>query len=318
MGYQIFEFGSLYMDNVPLATQAKTIGDVLVCKEDRFFEIGSTVKHPALAIKWIKPHGLNVFVADRVLLVNMSWNALKMAGFVDGIPIMIDGFAYLARLPQVGMRYREESGFPTQFNDSEWDRCLDAAGEADDLWHWTNMSFWGSDVSEIQYAVNADYCGIRGGESARSWNGAYSTSREINIGFRPVLEPLVPAVLPNRHLINLEQHRFSIGCMTHGMAGPTFNPILYPTNPDMSFNDSVFQDIPSGTQVRMYTLLSDGKPVEMDSGNLPSHIKGSELTFTDKFYGEQYLISWTISNGAAYASRPLLKISQDELIKQFC
>lgn len=53
-------------------------------------------------ITWIKPNGLNVLVADRVLLSNVSWLALETNQFIQGQLLSIESQNFLARLPHAG------------------------------------------------------------------------------------------------------------------------------------------------------------------------------------------------------------------------
>lgn len=51
----------------------------------------------------------------------------------------------------------------------------------------------------------------------------------------------------------------------------------------------------------MYTLMENGRPVHMDEP-----VKDpSKLTLTDRYYGDEFLAPWVISNGVAVASQSL-------------
>ena len=52
----------------------------------------------------------------------------------------------------------------------------------------------------------------------------------------------------------------------------------------------------------MYTAIQDGHPIQF-SDKVQS-LSGIELT--DQYFGDEYLISWTVSNGVAVADKPLL------------
>lgn len=87
----------------------------------------------------MKPDGINLLVADRVLLTKVSWNDLRTFGFVSGKTVTIDGRRYRCRLLQVGARENEPN---------EWDRILDETNESNELWYWANGYFWGLDITE--------------------------------------------------------------------------------------------------------------------------------------------------------------------------
>lgn len=51
----------------------------------------------------------------------------------------------------------------------------------------------------------------------------------------------------------------------------------------------------------MYALTENGRPVHMDE-----QVKDiTKLTLTDRYYGDEYLVPWVISNGVAVASQSL-------------
>lgn len=124
-------------------------------------------------LRWVVVNGL--LIADRPLLINISWDDLNRQGLVFGEPVTINGQQFLCRLLKVGTR----DGTP-----NEWDAALDAAGKGNGLWHWDSSFFWGQ---ETPHSSNR---ALRGYESARHWNWSASTSRAASLGFRPVLDPL--------------------------------------------------------------------------------------------------------------------------------
>ena len=61
-----------------------------------------SIKEAEQKITWIKPYGLNLLVADRVLMANASWEDLQRSGLDKGIPILVGGQRFLCRITQVG------------------------------------------------------------------------------------------------------------------------------------------------------------------------------------------------------------------------
>ena len=51
----------------------------------------------------------------------------------------------------------------------------------------------------------------------------------------------------------------------------------------------------------MYTLVENGRPIHMDEPVRDL----SKLTLTDRYFGDEYLLPWVISNGVAVAARAL-------------
>lgn len=117
----------------------------------------------------------NMLIASHCLLRDLSFNDLDDIGLVEPQTIRLDGRDFIMRLPQVG----RAPGLP-----NEWDSALDAAGEDDDVWHWSDMRCWGSDRF-----LRIDGMRPVRGETARGWFYAGEDDWENN-GWRPVLEPV--------------------------------------------------------------------------------------------------------------------------------
>lgn len=53
----------------------------------------------------------------------------------------------------------------------------------------------------------------------------------------------------------------------------------------------------------MYTLMEGGHPIHFEAA-----IKdANKLTLTDRYFGNEYLVPWVISNGVAVAAKSILK-----------
>lgn len=274
MGYNIFKFGALCLDGkIQLVPEQPTnYGDVP--QYDGKATISFETFDPEDGITWIKPNDSNVLIADRVLLANVSWKNLNKHGFVEGSPVSFNGTRFLCRLLHVG----NDRNVP-----NEWDKILDETDEGNALWHCADMYFWGAEVRACHTYTNV----IRGYHSTRYWYFYDAACRDMSIGFRPTLEPL-PADAPTPN-INLDGMDFQLSSLP---GGEGFCPILQPTQ------ENAFKDIPVGDKVRMYTVTENGLPIHMDEP-----VKDpSRLTLTDRYYGDEFLIPWTISNGVAVAS----------------
>lgn len=283
MKYQIFKFGSLFLDNQAQFMSTFPSDGCTIAHHDGKTDIviGSTAA-PEYAISWVKPNGINLFVADRVVLTKVSWTALKKSGFSgDGQKIVIGEHRFRCRLPHI---CRADA-----YHD-DWVQVLDATKDSDTLWHWKRVCFWGME------AVNAGTHAVRGGEFARFWTLFADSARSENIGFRPVLEILPSIVVtPN---CNLDGQDFRWSALPDYS---NFCPVLQPVNSD------IFANIQAGQSVRMYTLLKDGKPVRTDTGRKSKLQDVTQLELTDRYYGDEYLIPWTIYDGIAVADKALLQ-----------
>ena len=279
MGYSVFQFGALYLDAKIQAVPKRPVhdGDISQYYDQAAIYIGPAKR--SKGITWIKPDGSNLLIADRVLLSKISWENLNRKGFVEGKPVLHNGNWFRCRLLQVGKNENAPS---------EWNNALDETGEDNALWHWSEMYFLGAKPSTDSTST----CVIQGYFSARFRNITAVTGQGMSVGFRPALEPL-PSDSPTPN-INLDGADFQLTSLP---GGDGFCPILQPTQ------GNVFKDISVGGKVRMYTLMEDGHPIHMDEVVKDT----SKVTLTDRYFGDEYLIPWVVSNGIAVASRILFR-----------
>lgn len=166
MGCEVIKFGTLYFNGKPqkLGTPydegAIAISDTVAGKE----------------IEWVKI-GMG-YVAASVICGGISWDDLDSVNYVFGIPIKIDGLWFLCRCLHTGAR----KGIS-----NEWDAILDVAGDDDNIWHWTESSFWGQETTD-----NSRQKSVRGGGDSKFWMALAPNLRYSKLGFRPILEPLLP------------------------------------------------------------------------------------------------------------------------------
>jgi len=94
--------------------------------------------------------------------------------------------------------------------------------------------------------------------------------------------------------------------------GLAFRPLLAPVykreTGELCLNPEVFRSIPNGTIVYMYSLKMDRKPVLMTGEQPAIYESEARITFTDQFYGEEFLIPWVIFNGKAMAAKNVLQL----------
>ena len=282
--FDVYLFGTTYLNDKPQSVPKNPMygGDIPDYSGNSAITIGATVL--GKTITWIRPHGLNLFVADRTLLAHISWEDLYKSSLVKGQWTVINGQCFLCRLLRVG-----ES--PERPN--EWDDILNITGPKDSLWHWKNMPFLGADTA----IARPEHRVTRGHHSARNWSFINASYRSSTVGFRPVLEPLGPnsEITPDCKLDGMDF------CLSNIPGSEGFCPILVPVD------GGVFRDVPKGQQVRMYTLLKDGRPVRMDTNRKSKYQDDLQLELTNRYYGNEFLIPWTVSNGIAVASRILLQ-----------
>lgn len=177
------------------------------------YTFGDTPSADANKLQWvkIKDGDKTLLICDRVILVSVSWDDLNGQGYVTGKTITIDGTKYKCRLLTGGSNRRNNDwyagGTPTN---NEWDRFItreevitglpapvssdldtnlnttDHSSTHNQLWHWVGVYSWCQET----WAENASTRANRGYTSARYWSGSSSGPRNVNVGFRPVLEVL--------------------------------------------------------------------------------------------------------------------------------
>ena len=177
------------------------------------YTFGDTPSADANKLQWvkIKDGDKTLLICDRVILVSVSWDDLNGQGYVTGKTITIDGTKYKCRLLTGGSNRRNNDwyagGTPTN---NEWDRFItreevitglpapvssdldtnlnttDHNSTHNQLWHWVGVYSWCQET----WAENASSRASRGYISARGWRCYSSGFRNVNVGFRPVLEVL--------------------------------------------------------------------------------------------------------------------------------
>ena len=193
--------GASASGNVPSFSAGKTI------------EIRDTPSADGNKIQWIEVNygGKKYLVADRTLLVNVSWNDLNSQDLITGKQITVDGQKYLLRVLKGGANYRSGTdAYSGGTSPNEWDRWItneagltglptptttdldksqtdaDLTGVHNQKWNWYYMHSWCQET----YTGNSESSVFRGYDSARYWNKNSATSRSTHIGWRPVLEVL--------------------------------------------------------------------------------------------------------------------------------
>lgn len=280
MGYSIFKFGSLYLGGVAANTPQEPgkDGDTPLYNQGDSIEIGET--RPGKEITWIKPDNMPLLIADRELLKKVNWFDLNANYFALGTIRVISGRIFRCRLLQVGTDRRVPN---------EWDQALRETNQRDSLWHWRGSMFWGKEIPDSG-------CGVVRGCTSKGFFFANAEARRGNNGFRPALEFLPSARFSYAYVLDGQEFYWS-----NIPGGEDFCPILQPVD------GRVFMKFPNGYRIRMYSLTKNGQPIRTKTKQIPKVEKGAQLQLTDRYFGDEYLIPWTISNGVAVADRALFR-----------
>ena len=145
-------------------------------------DIMITDTKPGFEIQWLHLKD-NIYICDRCLVNNVSWNTLKEAGYVDGKEIMIDGKRCIIRL-MTGSNGASGSYGKDRYN--EWDEFMDKYDEDNDLTHYEDIYTWCKEV-------NCDYSDCRsvsGYYLARYYSDFNAALATATVAFRPALEIL--------------------------------------------------------------------------------------------------------------------------------
>ena len=174
MGCQFFRFGALYLGgNAKRVPQiCHSGGDTPHYDSKSAISFGEAVDGEP--IMWVKPSGMNLLIADRVLLVNVSWSDLHKNGYIGGKEIIIAGCRFRCRLLRVGASKDEPN---------EWDQAVKIAGDGNNFWHEEGMYFWGAEVAHQSHVD----CVVRGFTSTQNRKAMAFGTVNSNVGFRPAL-----------------------------------------------------------------------------------------------------------------------------------
>lgn len=283
MGYSKFQFGALYLDGIEQDVPQNPIneGDIIPYKRQQKLYVGDNFA-ASNCITWIKPDGMGILIADRVLLSAMSWQDVEQQHISSGKNFEIFGQTYLCRL----------------LSKEEWHTALAISTGSNALWHWKDMA---SLTTSVWAKSNATSQHIFVGRMTPNFCGKISDSiKSVNVGFRPVLEVAKSKNGEGEPNCVLDGENFVMAQIPGEVHG--FTPTLTPTSKPL------FEQIPNGTELKMYTLLHKGEPVCLWPQNKAqfSEEDVKDFQLTDKYFGDEYLVQWIICNGMAIASKTLV------------
>lgn len=309
MGYTQRKFGSIYMggETLPIPTNPTDSGDITNYSPVKPLVIGDTV--PGYAINWIQPDGQAIFIADRVLVNRINFWTLDTFGFVGGKNVLIDGQKYFCRLIDANPKVS-----------NEWVRAIKQISDAEKVLHTKGMYSWSRNKTRIGTEEQI----VAYGYQEPSLHSAFPHNyQQPFVGFRPVLIPDKgkKKELSSSKPIVLDGQEFCVQFQVfdgNDAFKSDFVPVLMPVmdGDTERFDRALFGTIPNGTEIQMYTLLMDNQPVKIGEVG-PTYKQGATLVFTDQYFGDEYLIPWTIVGGKAVSSRVLLRdVSKSDLTAQ--
>ncbi len=182
---KILQFGTLMIKGciMPIPKIPTYNGDIIGYGRAEDICISNSVAGKDFLINWIEL-APDLYIADRNLINNISWDSLNEAGLVFGNKrLLIDGEYYALRLPS------GSDGKPGKYGrgcHNEWDQMMDLCHEDNNLAHWYFMYNWCKEDHFEEYRNHV----VRGSYPAREIIGFSSNFRDFNIGWRPVLQRL--------------------------------------------------------------------------------------------------------------------------------
>lgn len=302
-GYRRIRMGSLYLDDHLAFCGNGCVTSIY--SNQGFAHIGNTVK--GYEITWVKPATMDIFVADRVILADISWDSLEFLGLTLPRYTIVDGNLYVCRLLEDNT---DESG-------NEWDEVLSATGDEDALWNWQERKFW-VNHSDLEGSGRAMLFGGTAPLSGES----QSTSFNMCTGYRPVLEPVQNQRIYKGPTLTLDGELFDLYALKVETAKNANNVflILEPQTESKVTNrrmfSPLFMDEDALQKLDMYTLLLDGKPVSCDKNRPFRYYEGMKLELVDRFYGPEYLVNWRTEYGLCFTTIPILENVSDSNLKK--
>lgn len=161
------KLGSVYINDEAVAPASDVEGESAIC-------LGDTV--PRKELQWIQAG--NMLVADRCACFGVRWDTMNELGYIFGTVVQINGCLYLCRSLRIGERKTDPN---------EWDSLLDQFGEDNRRWHWKKAFFFGQE----SLPGHPEFCMIRGYNEAKFWYNWGKSDYNPEVGFRPVLEPII-------------------------------------------------------------------------------------------------------------------------------
>lgn len=182
---KILKFGTLTIKGciMPIPNMPTYDGDIIGYGHAEDINIANSVAGKGYLISWIEL-APDLYIADRNLINNISWDSLNDAGLVSGNKrLLIDGEYYALRLPS------GSDGKPGEYGcgcHNEWDQMMDLCHENDELTHWLGLYSWSKEAHFENYGDHI----VRGLSQARECFCHMHDLHNKWIGWRPVLQRL--------------------------------------------------------------------------------------------------------------------------------
>lgn len=241
----LVKLGTLYLDGTkqarptrPWRTDSKPpgapgVGNIPHFSAGKTIEIRNTDASDTYKIQWreVNKDGKKYLIADRNLLVSVSWDDLNAQNLIFGKNVTIDGHQYKLRVLTGGTERRElgtdlkggklpnewdeiivnESNFPglPKPSGNDFNHNLDAIlyiGAHNEFWNWYRCYSLCQDVTTNDNGRNA----FRGHTTVNTWGQNTLKLRHQGHGWRPVLEVLSPMISGNDEDLGDKKTSFSV------------------------------------------------------------------------------------------------------------
>lgn len=149
------------------------------CKPRRMFTEGPIefLNSTLGAIGWNRVNG--IFYCRDVYCMGITWEELRSMGYVYGRPVRIDGVDYLCRCPRLSPGGEWEQVVQATEGQVEWDTK-------------EGYQFFGQEYIPGDGVFQEVRCSVTGRYSLDMVSSERVDEKNLNVGFRPVLEPIEP------------------------------------------------------------------------------------------------------------------------------
>lgn len=274
----LVKLGTLYINNIKQLNPTNPIkGGNIPNYSSGNIEIRDSDNDDNYKINWIKVTigKNNLLIADRNILVGISWDTLNAQGLITGKDVIINGHNYKLRVLTGGSNFsnRDSGGTPTT---NEWDKIIANNTNKTNLtniaWNWQTCLSW----NQERYSPDTTASIARGGSSVIHIDNIRSSSSEIGLGWRPVLES------PNKNKFLIKQNNNYISIKPKFYNNGNYIPLTLEggTIPNTNdFTNNGFDDLQN-------LLVENDKSsvVSIDKGNIGEG-KYFSINFPSDFLG---------------------------------
>lgn len=278
------KFGTLYVDDTK--HPFPTTGNNALSYSSGNIHIKDSESDTSNNLQWIEiiDGEKHLYICDRNILFNISWEQLNGQNLINGKNIIIDNRLYRLRLPSGGSSQRTDGVPGSKGNpiDNDWDKYINndskfpnmpddsmtgQTGANNILWNWHNAYTW----CQESWSSNSSSATIRGNITSTYCISSTKTTRDSRNGYRPILEPIGYAP-------SLSIEDSDLGSISY------FNPISYSITDTDSEKVSIVEKV-NGNVIRSLNNQNVNDVFALDLSSVWNNLKYEkhhvEIVITD-------------------------------------